>query len=76
MCVCACACMCVCMYVCMSLDCDTWKKLIGYQASLQRSCNNEGFGTGGRRDDTNTCGNKATDNGDKHIKSMGFIFVQ
>ena len=40
-----------------------------------------GFGTGGDRDDTNTCGNEAfagrgADNGDKHIKAMGYIFVQ
>ena len=38
-----------------------------------------GFGTGGRHDDTNTCGNEAkhsSDNGDKHIKAMGYILVQ
>ena len=38
-----------------------------------------GFGTGGRFDDTNTCGNEATwspDNGHKRIKTMGYILVQ
>ena len=38
-----------------------------------------GFGTGGLHDNSSTCGNEATskgDNGDKHIKAMGFIFVQ
>ena len=87
---------------------NTWKTLIGSQASLQRQCNKEGFnaistrskarigiisndknnckycesrigfGTGGEFDDLNTCGNEATqspDNGDKHIKAMGYILV-
>ena len=38
-----------------------------------------GFGTGGNYDDFNTCGNEAmwrSDNGDKHIKAMGYILVQ
>ena len=38
-----------------------------------------GFGTGGNHDDSNTCGNEAVwspDNGDKHIKAMGYILVQ
>lgn len=38
-----------------------------------------GFGTGGDHDDSNTCGNEAViggDNGDRHIKTMGFILVQ
>jgi len=38
-----------------------------------------GFGTGGYPDDSNTCGNEAThegDNGDTHIKAMGYILVQ
>ena len=38
-----------------------------------------GFGTGGYPDDSNTCGNEAkhsADNGDKHIKAMGYILVQ
>ena len=91
---------------------DTWMKLIGPMASLQRKCNKEGFnaversfatsiarigiisnqqndcgscdsrigfGTGGKDDDNNTCGNEATrspDNKDKHIKAMGYILVQ
>ena len=32
-----------------SLGRDTWKKLIGQQASLQRNCNHEGFNCPGRR---------------------------
>ena len=99
-------------YRATSLGRNTWKHLIGSQASLQRYCNKEGFnavcsdksqskarigilgnnqnacsscdsriglGTGGKHDDTNTCGNQATyspDNGDKHIKTMGYILVQ
>ena len=95
-----------------SLGRDTWKTLIGSQASLQLNCNKEGFnavgsnlfskarigiigndgsdgcdscnsrigfGTGGKYDDSNTCGNEATwvpDNGAKHIKAMGYILVQ
>ena len=38
-----------------------------------------GFGTGGKHDNSNTCGNDAYargDNGDKHIKVMGYILVQ
>ena len=38
-----------------------------------------GLGTGGGPDDSNTCGNEAVanpDNGDKHIKVMGYILVQ
>ena len=98
-------------YRATSLGRDTWKTLIGSQASLQTNCNKEGFnavvtktfskarigilgnqqnscstcnsrigfGTGGYYDDFNTCGNEAThspDNGDKHIKAMGYILVQ
>ena len=95
-----------------SLGRDTWKMLVGSQASLQQNCNKEGFnaapslngastarigiignnqaqcdscdsrigfGTGGYHDDSNTCGNEATsagDNGEKHIKAMGYILVQ
>jgi len=95
-----------------SLGLNTWKTLIGSQASLQLSCNKEGFnaacsssshsrarigivgnngntcdycdsrigfGTAGYPDDTNTCGNvakHAPDNGDKFIKTMGYILVQ
>ena len=38
-----------------------------------------GLGTGGYPDDSNTCGNEAvanSDNGEKHIKVMGYILVQ
>ena len=44
------------------------------------SCNSRiGFGTAGRPGNLNTCGNEAyafPDNGDKHIKAMGYILVQ
>ena len=44
------------------------------------SCNSKTrYGTGGVHDDPNTCGNEATyspDNGQKHIKAMGYILVQ
>ena len=99
-------------YRATSLGRNTWKTLIGSEASLQLNCNREGFnarsnsmlfskarigfvsnqenecqscdsrigfGTGGNFDDSNTCGNEAThspDNGDKHIKAMGYILVQ
>ena len=98
-----------------SLGRDTWKSVVGPDASLQLKCNMEGFnaestlagkakarigilgnegmdgchscdsrigfGTGGDHDDTNTCGNDANaiyggDNGDQHIKAMGYILVQ
>ena len=93
-----------------SLGRNTWKTLIGSQASLQINCNKEGFnaehwgghakarigilgneqndcyscdssigfGTGGRPDDTITCGNGAAggDNGDALIKAMGYVSVQ
>ena len=95
-----------------SLGRNSWKSLIGFEASLQHNCNKEGFntmsnnvgnskarigiignnegdcercdsrigfGTGGNFDDSNTCGNEAmywSDNGDKHIKAMGYILVQ
>ena len=90
-----------------SLGRDTWKSLIGSEASLQYNCNMEGFnaygkhldhskvrigilgnnendcdlcdsrigfGTGGKHDNNNACGNEATykgDNNDKHIKCHG-----
>ena len=99
-----------------SLGRDTWKSLIGSEASLQGKCNREGFnansnkqdegkdkskarigflgnneddcntcdsrigfGTGGLHDNNNTCGNEAMyypDNGNKHIKGIGYILVQ
>ena len=59
------------------------KARIGIIGNVQyhcRSCDSRiGFGTGGKHDDTNTCGNEATykpDNGDKHIKTMGYILVK
>ena len=95
-----------------SLGRDTWKSLIGSNASLEIKCNKEGFntlcdwkkrskarigivgnkgnncnscysrigfGTGGKPDDSITCGNQASSNGDngaKNIKAMGYIMVQ
>ena len=95
-----------------SLGRDTWKSLIGSNASLEIKCNKEGFntlcdwnmhskarigivgnkgnkcnscysrigfGTGGKMDDSITCGNQASSNGDngaKKIKAMGYIMVQ
>ena len=59
------------------------KARIGVIANQENDCNTPdsriGFGTGGNNDDSNTCGNEAThdpDNGHKHIKAMGYIFVQ
>ncbi|CAH3140543.1 unnamed protein product, partial [Pocillopora meandrina] len=59
------------------------KARIGITANEQNHCGScdsrIGFGTGGLHDDSNTCGNEATyspDNGDKHIKAMGYILVQ
>ena len=38
------------------------------------SCNSRvGFGTGGKNDDSNTCGNHASS---QNIKAFGYIFVQ
>ena len=54
--------------------------IIANQENDCKSCDSRiGFGTGGEFDDSNTCGNEAThspDNGDKHIKAMGYILVQ
>ena len=103
-------------YPATSLGRDTWKTLIGSEASLQTNCNKEGFnavsgeseffkarigilsnneddcdtcdsmigfgfGTRGRYDNSNTSGNEAVryvdaDKGAKHIKAMGYVFVQ
>ncbi|XP_074607243.1 putative skeletal organic matrix protein 5 isoform X2 [Acropora palmata] len=56
---------------------------IGIIANDQNDClscdSRIGYGTGGLQDDSNTCGNDAMhspDNGDKHIKAMGYILVQ
>ena len=54
--------------------------IVGNNENDCRSCDSTiGFGTGGDYDDSNTCGNEATynaDNGDQHIKAMGYILVQ
>ena len=58
------------------------KTRIGILGNEQNDCNScdssIGLGTGGRPDDTSTCGNGAYggDNGDKIIKAMGYILVQ
>ena len=87
---------------------EKWKALIGPEASLQRTCFEEGFnvqrgsssyskarigivggqkcssyymtsrvgfGTGGRPDDSSSCGYE-DQRGGKHLKAMGYIFVQ
>ena len=60
-----------------------YKARIGTKSGLPNGCvycdSRIGFGTGGKHDDINTCGNEATyspDNGNKHIKAMGYILVQ
>ena len=59
------------------------KARIGIIANNENDCltcdSRIGYGTGGFEDDSNTCGNQATfypDNGNKHIKAMGYILVQ
>ncbi|XP_015772622.1 PREDICTED: fibrillin-1-like isoform X11 [Acropora digitifera] len=59
------------------------KARIGIIANNENDCltcdSRIGYGTGGFHDDSNTCGNEARvspDNGDKHIKAMGYILVQ
>ena len=59
------------------------KARIGICSNDQNDClscdSRIGFGTGGYPDDSNTCGNEAkhgADNGDQHIKAMGYILVQ
>ena len=55
---------------------------IGILGNNERDCSSCDsrirFGTGGAHDDSNTCGNEAMwgDNGDKHIKAMGYILAQ
>ena len=56
---------------------------IGITVNNENDCSNcdsrLGFGTGGYQDNTNTCGNVARfspDNGEKYIKTMGYILVQ
>ena len=59
------------------------KARIGIVANDQNICSScdsrIGFGTGGYNDDSNTCGNEAQhggNNGDQHIKAMGYVLVQ
>ena len=59
------------------------KARIGIISNQENHCNScdsrIGFGTGGLHDDANSCGNQAThypDNGNKHIKAVGYILVQ
>ena len=55
---------------------------IGILGDDRNDCGNcdsrVGFGTAGKPDNSNTCGNEATyfpDNGNKHIKAMGYILL-
>ena len=54
--------------------------IVGNNENDCNSCDSRiGFGTAGYFDDSNTCGNEALaggDNGDQHIKAMGYILVQ
>ena len=58
--------------------------IVANQEDNCKSCDSRiGFGTAGYFDDENTCGNQADnggslnpDNGARHTKVMGFIFVQ
>ncbi|XP_022786258.1 uncharacterized skeletal organic matrix protein 5-like [Stylophora pistillata] len=54
--------------------------IVGNKEADCNTCDSRiGFGTTGQHDSTNTCGNEAVifgDNGDKHIKAMGYIFIQ
>ena len=59
------------------------KARIGIVSENKNSCGScdsrIGFGTEGYPDASNTCGNEAVinpDNGDKHLKAMGYILVQ
>ena len=62
---------------------DKSKARIGFLGNNEDDCNTcdsrIGFGTGGLHDNNNTCGNEAMyypDNGNKHIKGIGYILVQ
>ena len=59
------------------------KVRIGILGNNENDCNTcdsrLGFGTGRYPDNSNSCGNTAVsrpDNGDKHIKAIGYILVQ
>ena len=63
--------------------CSVTKARIGIVSNDHNTCtgcdSRIGFGTRGHPDDSNTCGNAALaspDNGDKLIKTMGYILVQ
>lgn len=63
--------------------CNTNIARIGIIANNENDCetcdSRMGFGTGGHPDDTNTCGNAAKfngKNGDRDIKTMGYILVR
>ena len=67
----------------MCSDSTASKARIGITADEGNNCDDcdsrIGFGTGGFQDNTNSCGNQAqwgADNGDQHIKAMGYIFIQ
>ena len=62
---------------------DYGRARIGFLSNHEPNCgacrSRIGFGTGGRIDKSNTCGNDAgigSDNGLKLIKAMGYVLVQ
>jgi len=64
-------------------DLDTAKARTGIIGNNENHCyicdSRIGFETGGRHDDSNTCGIEAVaapDNGDRHIKAMGYILIR
>ena len=62
-----------------SVDNSLGKARIGILGNNENDCiqcdSRIGFGTGGRHDDTNTCGNEDAESY-VHIKAMGYILVQ
>ena len=54
------------------------KARIGFLGNNENDCSScdsrIGFGTGGRHDDSNTCGNE--DVAQRHIKAMGYVLIQ
>ena len=54
--------------------------IIGNNENICYDCDSRiGFGTGGYPDNSSSCGNEAKhslDNGEKHIKAMGYILVR
>ena len=64
---------------------DASKARIGFVCNNQKECSScdsrIGFGTAGYVGNSTTCGNEVpdsldADNGEQHIKAMGYIFVQ